>query len=196
MELERTKLVSENTKLQRSITRLKRERNKARAVAEDLNTRLDGIEDTLNQVLIELETSKVEFKIAYQQGYDGGINVASKSYKAQMPALQDDIWATAWAACLTKAGVSETSPLWAENDLSSTMVIPEEEFVEEEGSLDTGLNVEVSEQTATGGVQGGEDDSNPGHKETSGGNNVESTAMEVNTVQATPAAVQDLTLEG
>lgn len=62
-----------------------------------------------------------------------------------MRALQDEIWAAAWATCLTKAGVSETSPLWAKNDLPSTMVIPEEEFVEEEDCLDRGPNVEVTE---------------------------------------------------
>lgn len=62
-----------------------------------------------------------------------------------MPKIQDEIWTAAWAACLIKAGVAETSSLWAENDLPSTMTIPEEEFAEEEDSLDRELNAEVSE---------------------------------------------------
>lgn len=47
---------------------------------------------------MELEASKNETKAAYQQGYNKGINVATESYKAQMPRIQDQIWATAWAA--------------------------------------------------------------------------------------------------
>lgn len=65
-----------------------------------------------------------------------------------MPKIQDEIWTAARAVCLTKAGVAETSPLWTENDLSSTMTVSEEEFAEEEDSLDRELNAEVSKQTA------------------------------------------------
>lgn len=82
VEPERVKLASENTKLQRSITRLERERNQACAATEDLKTKLDGTEDSLSQELTELEASKTESKTTYQQGYDGGINVATESYKA------------------------------------------------------------------------------------------------------------------
>lgn len=65
-EPQRAKLASENAKLQRSITRLERERNQARTTAEDLKSKLDGTEDSLNQALTELAMSKAESKSAYQ----------------------------------------------------------------------------------------------------------------------------------
>ncbi|KAF7139792.1 hypothetical protein RHSIM_Rhsim06G0114700 [Rhododendron simsii] len=157
---QRAKLANENAQLQCSITWLERERNQARTAAEDLKSKFDGTEDNLNQALTELETSKAESKSVYQQGYNEGINTATENYKAQMPIIQDEVWAATWAACLKKAGVLETSPLWAENNLPSTVAMPEEDF------------------------------------EASGGNNADSTVAEVNTVQATLAPIQDLTLEG
>lgn len=62
---------------------------------EDLKSKLDGTEDSLNQTLTELEANKTESKSAYQQGYNDGINTATENYKAQMPTIQDKIWAAA-----------------------------------------------------------------------------------------------------
>lgn len=163
VEPKRAKLASENTKLQRSITRLERERNQARVAAENLKTKLEGTEDSLNQALAELETSKADLMIAHQRGYNEGIHIATESYKAQMRMLQDEIWAAAWVACLTKAGIAETSPLWIENDLLSIVAIPEEELAEEEeDSLDGQLNVKVFEQMADHAGQEDEDFTNLG----------------------------------
>lgn len=145
-ESQRAKLASENTKLQRTIIRLERERDQAQGAADELKGKLDGAEDSLNQTLMELESSKNETKAAYQQDYNEEINVATESYKAQMPSIQDEIWAAAWATCLKKAEVPEASSLWRENDLPSTMATPNEEFTEEEDSLDKELNANVSEQ--------------------------------------------------
>jgi hypothetical protein len=36
-----------------------------------------------------------------------------------MPAIQDQIWAASWEACLTKVGVADDSVLWVENELPS-----------------------------------------------------------------------------
>lgn len=119
-----------------------------------------------------------------------------ENYKAQMPTIQDEVWAATWAACLKKASVPETSPLWAENDLPSTVAMPEEDFAEEEDSLNEELNAGYPVQSADDVVQEGENVPTPGRKEASGGNNADSTVAEVNTVQATPAPIQDLTLEG
>lgn len=176
VEPQRARVASENAKLQCSITKLERERDQARAVVEELKVKLDGAEDSLNQTLTELESSKTESRSTYQQGYNEGINTATESYKAQMPTIQDEIWAAARVAGLTKAGVSETSPLLIKNDLPSSMTVHEEEHNEEEDSLDKELNAEITEQTADDAIQNDEDVSNPGHKEVSGGNNANNTA--------------------
>lgn len=163
-EPQRAKLASENAKLQRSITRLEREMNQARTAAEDLKSKLDGTEDSLNQALTELATSKAESKSAYQQGYNEGINTATENYKAQMPTIQDEVWATTWAACLKKAGVPETSSLWAENNLPSTVAMPEEDFAEEEDSLNEELNAGHPVQSADDVVQEGENVPTPAER--------------------------------
>lgn len=71
--------------MQRIIVRLERERDQARGMVDELKGKLDGAEDSLNQTLTKLESSKNEAKAAYQQGYNEGINVATESYKTQMP---------------------------------------------------------------------------------------------------------------
>lgn len=105
------------------------------------------------------------------------------------------IRAAVWAAGLTKAGVPETSSLWIENDLPSSMMVLEEEHDEGEDSLDKELNAEITKQTAVDAVQSDEDVSNPSHKEVSGENNADNTTTRDIPVQATPAPVQDLTQE-
>lgn len=70
----------------------------------------------------------------------------------------------------------------------------EEVIVEEEDSLDRELNAHVSEQP--GAVADQIDEvTNPGQKETSGGPNEESTVVEDTPAQASPLAIQDLTVE-
>lgn len=107
-----------------------------------------------------------------------------------MPTIQDEIWAAAWAACLKKAGVAETSPLWTENYLPSSVV--EEE--EEEGSLDRELNTNVSEQQVADADQV-VDMTNLGQKEASDGPTGVSTAVEDTPAQATPPPLQDLIVD-
>lgn len=111
-----------------------------------------------------------------------------------MPAIQDEIWAAAWVACLKKAGTAESSPLWTKNDLPSSQVVVEDEMVEEEDSLDRELNAQVSGQP---GVVADQVDkvTNLGQKEASGGPNEESTVVEDTSAQASPPAIQDLTIE-
>lgn len=46
-------------------TQREREREQTRAVVKELKTKLDGAEDSLNQTLIELESSKNEAKSTY-----------------------------------------------------------------------------------------------------------------------------------
>lgn len=75
-----------------------------------------------------------------------------------MPKIQDEF---GQAACLTKAEVAKTSPLWIENNLTSTQVIPEEEFAVEEDSLDRELNAETPEQLAADADQEPRDVTNP-----------------------------------
>ena len=88
-EPQRAKLASENAQLQLTIIRLERERDQARSAVNDLKGKLEGAEDNLNQTLSELESSRNEAKESYQQGYNQGINVATESYKNQMPGIQD-----------------------------------------------------------------------------------------------------------
>lgn len=108
--------------MQRTIARLERERDQARGLVDELMGKLDGAKDSLNQTLTKLESSKNEAKAGYQLGYNERINVATESYKTQMPVIQDEVWVTAWVACLKKARVTKSSPLWSENDLPSSMV--------------------------------------------------------------------------
>ncbi|KAF7150095.1 hypothetical protein RHSIM_Rhsim02G0046200 [Rhododendron simsii] len=53
----------ENAKMLRTIARLERERDQARGTVEEL--KVDGAEDSLNQTLTKLESSKSEAKSAY-----------------------------------------------------------------------------------------------------------------------------------
>lgn len=104
-------MASDVAKLECTIARLERERDQGRGIADELRSKLEGAEDSLNQTLHELKLSKNEAKDAYQQRYNEGIRVATERYAEQMPRVQDQIWATSWAACLTKIGAPETSPL-------------------------------------------------------------------------------------
>lgn len=112
-----------------------------------------------------------------------------------MPGIQDEIWAAAWAAALTKAGVAEASPLWNENDLPSTQVKGEDEIVEgeEEDSLDRELNAHASEQPAAYTEQV-EDVTNLGHKEASGGRDDDITVVGDITAEVTLVPVLNLTI--
>lgn len=89
--------------------------------------KLEAAEDSLNQALSEIDSAK---KVAYEDGYQKGFDATTASYVEQMPAIQDQIWAAGWEACLTKAGIAEDSPLWVENDLLSGRLqsshVPEE----------------------------------------------------------------------
>jgi hypothetical protein len=193
-EPQRAKLAGENAKLQNSIARLERERNQARVAAEELRIKLEAAEDSLNQTLAELEASKTESKGAYQQGFNEGIAVATDSYKNQMPGIQDQVFAAGWTACLKKSGAEESSPLWTEIDLPSTMAAQEEDgVVEEEDSLDAALNAATSEQQGADAEQSTEV-SNPGQQEAGGGPTDGSTAAEAIPAQ-TPTPVQDLTID-
>ncbi|KAF7145809.1 hypothetical protein RHSIM_Rhsim04G0130900 [Rhododendron simsii] len=49
--------------------------------------------DSLSQALTELKASKEEGKTAYQQGYNPRVDATTENYKAQMPGIQDEIWA-------------------------------------------------------------------------------------------------------
>ncbi|XP_058181185.1 uncharacterized protein LOC131299615 [Rhododendron vialii] len=176
-EPQHAKLASENTKLQHTIIRLERERDQACGMVDELKGKLDGAEDSLHQNLTELELSKNEAKASYQQGYNEGINVATESYKTQMPVIQDQIWVAAWTACLTKARTTKASPLWTENDLTSIMAAQNKEIAEEEDSLDKELDANVSEQHGVDADQNVEG-TNPGQKEASGGPTDGSTVVE------------------
>ena len=178
-ETQRAKLAGENAQLQLTITRLERERDQARRTADELKVKLDGAEDSLNQTLTEFEACKNKAKASYQQGYNEGINVATESYKGQMPVIQDQVFAAGWTACLKKSGVAESSSLWAEIDLPSVMAAQnEEEVLEEEDSLDEELNANIPEQQNAKASQTAER-TNTGQKEASVGPTDGSTAAEV-----------------
>lgn len=155
----------------------------------ELKGKLEGAEDSLNQTLAELESSKNEAKEAYQQGYNEGINVATESYKSQMPGIQDQVFAAGWTACLRKSGAEESSSLWTGIDLPS-MVAAQEDVVEEEGdSLDDELNAISPEHQDVDAVQTAEG-TNTGQKEANGGLTEGSTAAEVVPVQ-TSSSIQN-----
>ncbi|KAF7117120.1 hypothetical protein RHSIM_RhsimUnG0003100 [Rhododendron simsii] len=82
---------------------------------DELKSKLDGAKDCLNQTLTKLELSKNETKASYQHGYNEGINVV---------------------------GAPETSPLWTENDLPSSVAMPDEDVAKEEDSLNRELNAQ------------------------------------------------------
>lgn len=111
VEPEHARLARENSKLNNSHVRLKGERNGAIDVAKGLKTKLEGAKDSLSQALAEMEATKTESKNARDHGYTEGIDAANENYKTQMPKIQDEIWTAAWATCLTKVGVAETSSL-------------------------------------------------------------------------------------
>ena len=189
-EPQRAKLASENAQLQLTIIRLERERDQARSAVNDLKGKLEGAEDNLNQTLSELESSRNEAKESYQQGYNQGIIVATESYKTQMPGIQDQVFAAGWTACLKKSGAEESSSLWTEIDLPSIMAAQDEdEVVEEEDSLDEGLNANIPEQQNAGADQIAEG-INTGQKEASDGPTDGSTAAEAVPAQ-TSSAVQN-----
>lgn len=113
---ERIRLLNDNTRLLRIVTRLERDRDRAKADAVEVKGRLETAEDSLNQALAEMDNTK---KAAHEDGYQKGFDAATASYVEQMPAIQDQIWVASWETCLTKAGVVEDSILWVENDLPS-----------------------------------------------------------------------------
>lgn len=56
-----------------------RERDQARSAGEDLRTKLEGTEDSLNQALAELETTKTDLKNARDQGYNEGVDATTEN---------------------------------------------------------------------------------------------------------------------
>ncbi|XP_058216842.1 uncharacterized protein LOC131327720 [Rhododendron vialii] len=192
-EPQRAKLVSENSKLQRTIIRLERERNQAQGVADGLKGQLKGTEDSLAQTLKELETSQNEAKAAFEKGYNEGIKVATESYTNQMPGIQDQVWVASWRACLEKAEIPESSPLWTNIELPSAAAGDQEEIAEEG---DEEQVLQTAEPPVTE-VEPQSDMTNSGQKEASGGQRGEETATDdviapVAPVIA-PSSVQDLT---
>jgi hypothetical protein len=115
-EGERVRLLRENTSLLKSVTRLERERDQAKLDAETFNGKLVIAEGNLSQALAEIDDTKKE---AYEAGYQKGFDTATADYVEQMPAIQDQIWAASWEACLSKVGVADDSVLWVENELPS-----------------------------------------------------------------------------
>ncbi|XP_058226149.1 uncharacterized protein LOC131334870 [Rhododendron vialii] len=148
---ERITLLNNNTRLLRTITRLERERDKAKADFVEAKDKLGAAEDSLNHALVEIEQTK---KAAFEDGYQKGFDATTASYVEQMPIIQDEIWAACWEACLTKVGVAEDSPLWVENDLPSRRVtaptddvdqqIDDFEDVDEEIQVESQNDVEQS----------------------------------------------------
>lgn len=96
-----------------------RKRDKSKADADELKGKLESTEDSLNQALSEVDGAK---KGAFEEGYRKGFDAAMANYVEQMPASQDQIWATSWEACLSKVGVADDSPLRVENDLPSSQI--------------------------------------------------------------------------
>lgn len=120
-EVERIRLLNDNTSLLRTVTRLERDRDKAKLEADGMKVKLDAAEDNLRQALFEIDSTK---KAAYDDGYQKGFDTTTASYVAQMPTIQDQIWGASWEACLTKIGVADDSPFWVENDLPSSRLQP------------------------------------------------------------------------
>ncbi|XP_058181883.1 uncharacterized protein LOC131300182 [Rhododendron vialii] len=115
-EAERIRLLNDNTRLLRTVSRLEMERDKAKTDLSEAKSKLEATEDSLHQAIGEIDSTK---KAAYEDGYQKGFDATTANYVEQMPAIQDQIWASCWEACLTKVGVAEDSPLWVENDLPS-----------------------------------------------------------------------------
>ncbi|XP_058203015.1 uncharacterized protein LOC131317485 [Rhododendron vialii] len=188
-EPQRAKLVSENSKLQRTIIRLERERNQAQGVADGLKGQLKGTEDSLAQTLKELETSQSEAKAAFEKGYNEGIKVATESYTNQMPGIQDQVWVASWRACLEKAEIPESSPLWTNIELPSAAAGDQEEIVEEG---DEEQVLQTAEPPVTE-VEPQSDMTNSGQKEASGGQLEDENLTAAEAPPTVPTTVQDLT---
>ncbi|XP_058220679.1 uncharacterized protein LOC131330936 [Rhododendron vialii] len=116
-DAERVRLMNDNTRLLRTVTRLERERDKAKSDFNQTKEKLEVAEESLNQALSEIDTAK---KAAYEDGYQKGFDTTTANYVQQIPALQDQIWIACWETCLTKVGVAEDSPLWTDNELPSS----------------------------------------------------------------------------
>lgn len=116
IEPDRNRLLRDNTRQLQTITRLERERDKAKLEAEGMRAKMEAAEENLKQALAEIDATK---KVAYDEGHQKGFETATASYVQQMPAIQDQIWAAGWEACLVKIGAPDESILWVENDLPS-----------------------------------------------------------------------------
>lgn len=110
IEPERNRLLRDNTRQLQTITRLEidRKRDKAKSDVDGMKVKLETAEDNLSQALSEIDNAK---KAAYDEGYQKGFDAAMANYLEQMLAIQDQIWATCWEACLTKARIADDSPL-------------------------------------------------------------------------------------
>lgn len=84
IEPERNRLLRDNTKQLQTITRLERERDKAKLDADAMKVKLDSAEDSLSQALSEMDSAK---KATHEDGYQKGFDAATASYIEQMPAI-------------------------------------------------------------------------------------------------------------
>ncbi|XP_058185627.1 uncharacterized protein LOC131302852 [Rhododendron vialii] len=74
---ERITLLNNNTRLLRTITRLERERDKAKADFVEAKNKLGAAEEGLNQALLEIDNTK---KASYEDGYQKGYDATTASY--------------------------------------------------------------------------------------------------------------------
>lgn len=84
IEPERNRLLRDNTRQLQTITRLERERDKAKLDVDAMKVKLETAEDSLSQALAGIDDAK---KAAYDEGYQKGFDAAAASYVDQMPAI-------------------------------------------------------------------------------------------------------------
>lgn len=57
------------------------------------------------------------FEENMSESFNNGFDDASRQFELQVPSVVRKIWAKCWAHCLTRVGMSENSPLWAQNQV-------------------------------------------------------------------------------
>lgn len=114
----------ENAQFSQSLREARAEVEALKGENADLRKRSEEVEHGLSDQLTAAE-AKAEAE------YDRAVLEVTEDYKAQMPTVQDTIWGTAWRRCLTKLGVDESSPHWANMELPSEMAAVQDRLADQ-----------------------------------------------------------------
>ncbi len=93
----------------------------AREEVEGLKKEKAETEQKANEVELGLRAQLEASQTRVEAEHDRAVLEVTENYRAQMPAVKDAIWEMAWRRCLAKLGVDETSPLWADMELPSSL---------------------------------------------------------------------------